>query len=508
MIAGQTTTPGLRPGDSAAWSPSRRHRHRRLRPRLAALRQGQRRRARHPTRYTDPSTGAVLPAPAGRHVLGARRVASTRATVAETREVTVGDGDATAGLRARGGQHHLHGARLRVQLRRRVTEDFDDDDPARGLDGRSTTSATARCGRSTTRRPRQPDRRRRRLRDHGQRLLRQRRPAGHVAGQPGDRHVRADRSGGRVQAGLQQPRRHRRRRRQRRRRRRPGRTVLHQTTDVRGPREDVLPLPMAAGESDVQVRFHNYEANFDWWWEVDDVFIGNRPATRCAAAWCVGNVRGATGPAGNQRRDRHQPRQAGGEGDHRRDSGRRGARRRLLLDVLEPDRTAPVRGHGKQYTSQTQAGQRGRRLGDDGQLPARRRPPDRDADQLCRPRRSSAATGEVARRSRSPTTGPRRSRWSSASAEAGSSCRRPTAPRSTPTRSPRPDGCAAAADQGRRVVRGAAKGRGHRFAGRRVGPNEAPWTDIADYPNDGDGQPGRVRRRRGLLHRRRQRQRV
>ena len=48
-------------------------------------------------------------------------------------------------------------------------------------------------------------------------------------------------------------------------------TVLHQTTDVSGPREDVLQLPTAAGQAAVKVRFHQYDADFDWWWEVDDV---------------------------------------------------------------------------------------------------------------------------------------------------------------------------------------------------------------------------------------------
>ncbi len=26
----------------------------------------------------------------------------------------------------------------------------------------------------------------------------------------------------------------------------------------------------------MQVRFHQYNASYDWWWEVDDVFLGNR----------------------------------------------------------------------------------------------------------------------------------------------------------------------------------------------------------------------------------------
>ncbi len=71
--------------------------------------------------------------------------------------------------------------------------------------------------------------------------------------------------------------------------------MLHQTTDVRGPREDVIQLPMAAGEPDVQVRFHNYEADFDWWWEVDDVFIGNRTCDPVRGGLVVGNVRSTGG---------------------------------------------------------------------------------------------------------------------------------------------------------------------------------------------------------------------
>ena len=67
-------------------------------------------------------------------------------------------------------------------------------------------------------------------------------------------------------------------------------TVLHQTTDVRGPREDVLQLPTAAGQSQVQIRFHQYDADFDWWWEVDDVFVGNRTCDPIPGGLVVGNV--------------------------------------------------------------------------------------------------------------------------------------------------------------------------------------------------------------------------
>jgi subtilisin family serine protease/N-acetylneuraminic acid mutarotase len=70
-------------------------------------------------------------------------------------------------------------------------------------------------------------------------------------------------------------------------------TVLHQTTDVRGPREDVLQLPMAAGQANVKVRFHQYDADFDWWWEVDDVFVGNRTCDPVPGGLVVGTVRNA-----------------------------------------------------------------------------------------------------------------------------------------------------------------------------------------------------------------------
>ena len=29
----------------------------------------------------------------------------------------------------------------------------------------------------------------------------------------------------------------------------------------------------AAGETDLQVRFHYYNASYEWWWAVDDIFL-------------------------------------------------------------------------------------------------------------------------------------------------------------------------------------------------------------------------------------------
>jgi N-acetylneuraminic acid mutarotase len=42
-----------------------------------------------------------------------------------------------------------------------------------------------------------------------------------------------------------------------------------------GPDLEAIPLPMAAGQSQVQVRFH-YVSNWGAWWELDNVFLGNR----------------------------------------------------------------------------------------------------------------------------------------------------------------------------------------------------------------------------------------
>ena len=42
-------------------------------------------------------------------------------------------------------------------------------------------------------------------------------------------------------------------------------TVLTQAADVRGVKE--IAIPQAAGQSAVQVRFHYYNASYEWWWD-------------------------------------------------------------------------------------------------------------------------------------------------------------------------------------------------------------------------------------------------
>jgi N-acetylneuraminic acid mutarotase len=51
--------------------------------------------------------------------------------------------------------------------------------------------------------------------------------------------------------------------------------VFHQSGgDVLGPRQETIPVPQAAGEPDVRVRFHYGDATFEFWWQVDNVLIG------------------------------------------------------------------------------------------------------------------------------------------------------------------------------------------------------------------------------------------
>jgi N-acetylneuraminic acid mutarotase len=44
---------------------------------------------------------------------------------------------------------------------------------------------------------------------------------------------------------------------------------------ISGPRHIEVPLPQYAGKSDVQLRFH-YVGHSNWWWELDNIFVGNR----------------------------------------------------------------------------------------------------------------------------------------------------------------------------------------------------------------------------------------
>ncbi len=56
----------------------------------------------------------------------------------------------------------------------------------------------------------------------------------------------------------------------------PWTTVWHKTgVSYRGPKTETLNLTaQAAGQANVMLRFHYYNANYAWWWQVDDVQLG------------------------------------------------------------------------------------------------------------------------------------------------------------------------------------------------------------------------------------------
>ena len=69
-------------------------------------------------------------------------------------------------------------------------------------------------------------------------------------------------------------------------------TVLSQPEDARGPRVTEIPIPQAAGKTDVQVRFHFYQAEFAWWWEVDNVLVGSEVSCKpTTGGLVVGHVK-------------------------------------------------------------------------------------------------------------------------------------------------------------------------------------------------------------------------
>ena len=473
-----------------------------------------RRGRRHADDYTDPSTGALLAVscPAG-------------ATYTLTVDVAVpglpavdrgGHGRRRATRRQdvalAGGQRHLHGARLRVQH----------DGAYRGLRrtarcrraGRSwTTRATARCGVRRPGEPRQPDRRHRQLRDHRQRLLRQRgsqQDTSLVSPVVDMSALTAPVVG--FKQDFNQPRRHRRRRRQHRRR--------DDLDDGPAP-DDRRPRPARGRASRCRRRPASPTCRSGSTTTTPATTGGGR-STTCSsatghlrpgrpAAWSSATCATPT-TRPDQRRDRHQP----ATSRTRRPSPRRLRTTRGWTTAstgCSPRLTGahPFKATAKQTTSQTKPGQRRRRLGDHGELPARGRPPDGDADQPAARRRSSAAT--ASRKTFTVTNdGDRAGRtWSSASATAGSSCRRADGIRiDTDSRSPSATGAPLQRDQGAdcRSPPGVRQGRPTGAPAARVGPHDGSVDRHRRLPVDGDGQPGRVRRRRGLLDRRRQRQRL
>jgi N-acetylneuraminic acid mutarotase len=75
-------------------------------------------------------------------------------------------------------------------------------------------------------------------------------------------------------------------------------TVWHKTTtSVTGPAHVDLPLTGYAGKSDVRLRFH-YTGSWAYWWELDNVFVGQRSYDPVPGGLIVGNVTDANTKAG------------------------------------------------------------------------------------------------------------------------------------------------------------------------------------------------------------------
>ena len=125
---------------------------------------------------------------------------------------------------------------------------------------------------------------------------------------PVDRHVRPDGAGRRVRAGLQQPGRHRRRGRQHRRRRDLGDRAA---PDDRRPRSAHRRAPAADGRRPVRGAgpVPLLRRDVRWWWQVDDVFVGNRTCDPSRAVSWSATSATRTGD-GHQRGDGDQHRQA------------------------------------------------------------------------------------------------------------------------------------------------------------------------------------------------------
>jgi N-acetylneuraminic acid mutarotase len=65
--------------------------------------------------------------------------------------------------------------------------------------------------------------------------------------------------------------------------------VWEQTTStVNG--QVIIPIPQAAGQSDVQVRFHYSNNGYGWWWALDNVFIGTQKCSATPGGLVAGTV--------------------------------------------------------------------------------------------------------------------------------------------------------------------------------------------------------------------------
>jgi N-acetylneuraminic acid mutarotase len=74
-------------------------------------------------------------------------------------------------------------------------------------------------------------------------------------------------------------------------------TVRHFTASARGPRTETVDLSAAAGKSAARVRFH-FTGAFGYYWQVDDVFLGDRTCDPTHGGLVVGQVTDANTGAG------------------------------------------------------------------------------------------------------------------------------------------------------------------------------------------------------------------
>ncbi|MBY8880530.1 carboxypeptidase regulatory-like domain-containing protein [Actinacidiphila acidipaludis] len=75
-------------------------------------------------------------------------------------------------------------------------------------------------------------------------------------------------------------------------------TLWHRTTtSVTGPAHVQIPLTGYAGKSDVRLRFH-YTGTWAYWWELDNVFVGQRSYDPVPGGLIVGNVTDANTKTG------------------------------------------------------------------------------------------------------------------------------------------------------------------------------------------------------------------
>lgn len=65
--------------------------------------------------------------------------------------------------------------------------------------------------------------------------------------------------------------------------------LKHYTSSLRGPRTETVDLSAAAGKSAVRLRWH-FTGKWGYWWQVDDVFLGDRTCAPTSGGLVVGQV--------------------------------------------------------------------------------------------------------------------------------------------------------------------------------------------------------------------------